>query len=419
MKNKFIFAFILIPICFIYSQQGNWNIVGEMQYPVAGGEILFNGMQETPKFYLLGGYSLDNYSKKVNWIQEYDVLNAAWNMYPFSMNSPRSSFIADLWDSTIVYLGGSQDDSLEAFDFLNGHASVVNDTNKYFNRLNASGHVIGNDLFIIGGTNGTNNDSFPFIVDYNLKQKKITYSFSFLNYFKDAQDIMTVVVDSTIYLIGGVIDQKIVNSINKFDISNRTLSLLPQSILSIRAGGCAVYNSYSKKLYIVGGYDELNSALSTVDVIEFNEDGTLNISNGTHLKIARKYPMVISYKDKIYVFGGYDTVGKVVSETEVYVDTNITYVTQSFIPKEYLLFQNFPNPFNPTTKINFDLPMESHVTLKIYNILGEEVTTLVNKQMTAGHQSVAFNAFKLASGMYIYRIEAGNFVQVKKMLLMK
>jgi len=89
------------------------------------------------------------------------------------------------------------------------------------------------------------------------------------------------------------------------------------------------------------------------------------------------------------------------------------------LPTEFALFQNFPNPFNPTTNIRFDIPKESNVTLKIYNILGEEVAKLVDKVMPAGHQSVTFDASKLASGMYIYRIQATDFVQVKKMLLMK
>lgn len=89
------------------------------------------------------------------------------------------------------------------------------------------------------------------------------------------------------------------------------------------------------------------------------------------------------------------------------------------LPTEYALYQNFPNPFNPTTNIKFALPNESNVTLKIYNILGEEVATLVNKVMNAGFHTVSFDASKLTSGMYIYRIEAENFVQVKKMLLMK
>jgi hypothetical protein len=88
-------------------------------------------------------------------------------------------------------------------------------------------------------------------------------------------------------------------------------------------------------------------------------------------------------------------------------------------PSQFVLEQNYPNPFNPTTKIKFDLPKESNVTLKIFNMLGQEVITLVNKVMLPGHQEVIFNASELASGMYIYRIQAGNFVQTKKSLLMK
>ncbi|MCX6170063.1 MAG: T9SS type A sorting domain-containing protein [Ignavibacteriales bacterium] len=98
---------------------------------------------------------------------------------------------------------------------------------------------------------------------------------------------------------------------------------------------------------------------------------------------------------------------------------NTDVATTEEIPTEFALMQNFPNPFNPTTNIKFALPKESNVTLKIYNILGEEVANLVNKVMPAGYHTVNFDATKLASGMYIYRIEAGSFVQVKKMLLMK
>ncbi|MHB9040135.1 MAG: T9SS type A sorting domain-containing protein, partial [Melioribacteraceae bacterium] len=98
---------------------------------------------------------------------------------------------------------------------------------------------------------------------------------------------------------------------------------------------------------------------------------------------------------------------------------NTDVATTEEIPTEFALSQNFPNPFNPTTNIKFALPKESNVTLKIYNILGEEVANLVNKVMPAGYHTVNFDATRYASGMYIYRIEAGSFVQVKKMLLMK
>ncbi len=89
------------------------------------------------------------------------------------------------------------------------------------------------------------------------------------------------------------------------------------------------------------------------------------------------------------------------------------------IPTVFALEQNYPNPFNPTTVIEFALPKQSDVKLAIYNILGEKVAELVNSAMVAGYHSVDFNATNLASGMYIYRIQAGNFVSVKKMMLLK
>ncbi len=89
------------------------------------------------------------------------------------------------------------------------------------------------------------------------------------------------------------------------------------------------------------------------------------------------------------------------------------------IPNEYALMQNYPNPFNPSTTIQFALPKAGVVSLKVYNILGEEVAELINREMNAGFQSINFDASHLSSGLYFYRISAGNFVDVKKMLLLK
>ena len=89
------------------------------------------------------------------------------------------------------------------------------------------------------------------------------------------------------------------------------------------------------------------------------------------------------------------------------------------LPYTYALLQNYPNPFNPGTNINFSLEKASNVTLSIYNILGQKVATLVNSYMQAGSYTYQFDAGKLASGVYIYRIEAGTFISAKKMILMK
>ena len=89
------------------------------------------------------------------------------------------------------------------------------------------------------------------------------------------------------------------------------------------------------------------------------------------------------------------------------------------IPNKYELAQNYPNPFNPSTTIQFAIPKAGMVSLKVYNILGEEVATLINREMNAGFQSVNFDASNLSSGLYFYRISASNFLDVKKMLLLK
>jgi hypothetical protein len=89
------------------------------------------------------------------------------------------------------------------------------------------------------------------------------------------------------------------------------------------------------------------------------------------------------------------------------------------IISSYQLSQNYPNPFNPSTVINFQVPVSTHVSLKVYDILGKEVKTLVDARKEAGAYSVVLNANDLPGGIYFYRIQAGDFVQAKKLTLLK
>jgi len=89
------------------------------------------------------------------------------------------------------------------------------------------------------------------------------------------------------------------------------------------------------------------------------------------------------------------------------------------LPTEYRLEQNYPNPFNPSTIIKFGIPERTNVVIKIYDILGSEVITLINQEMDIGWYEVQFNASNYSSGIYIYRMQAGNYISTKKMLLVK
>jgi hypothetical protein len=89
------------------------------------------------------------------------------------------------------------------------------------------------------------------------------------------------------------------------------------------------------------------------------------------------------------------------------------------VPAKHELAQNYPNPFNPSTTIRYELPTDGFVTLKVFDLLGREVATLVNEEQKADYHKVTFDASRLASGVYFYRLQAGQFTAVKRLMVLK
>jgi len=129
-------------------------------------------------------------------------------------------------------------------------------------------------------------------------------------------------------------------------------------------------------------------------------------------------PENLRYTNTALLTGGSD--GKPLGDLNWFPE-QITSVTKApaGVPASFDLSQNYPNPFNPSTKIDFTIPSSSQVVLKVFNVLGQEVASLVNGTMTAGSHTVTFDASKLASGVYLYKITAGSFVSTRKMVLLK
>jgi len=135
------------------------------------------------------------------------------------------------------------------------------------------------------------------------------------------------------------------------------------------------------------------------------------------------YNVATVFQDPRYYTGGFGAVLKAVVAWTVSNGGLITGVNNNTVisnnPVSFSLSQNYPNPFNPSTTINYTIPKSGLVSLKIYDIVGKEVVSLVNEVKNAGSYNLQFNASNLSSGTYFYRLESGSFVETKKMLLLK
>ncbi len=173
-------------------------------------------------------------------------------------------------------------------------------------------------------------------------------------------------------------------------------------------------------------------------VARFNSDGTLDNSFGTNGSALTVFPggdstddearaVAVQSNGKVvvagYSFGNslfYPLYSGYAFALARYLPQGPTAVRENTVlPGKYTLYQNYPNPFNPSTTINYQLPANSQVTLKVYDVLGREVTTLVNERESAGSYSIKFDGSSLPSGVYFYRLQTSSFMQTKKLVLIK
>jgi len=126
----------------------------------------------------------------------------------------------------------------------------------------------------------------------------------------------------------------------------------------------------------------------------------------------------VSFTDSVNgtAVGYYGTILRTTNGGVTFVEANNEI---SLPPTAYFLYQNYPNPFNPSTKIEFRITDLEFVSLKVYDILGNEITTLLNEELPAGEHAVEFNGLGLSSGIYFYQLRAGSLLETKKMILLR
>jgi hypothetical protein len=180
-----------------------------------------------------------------------------------------------------------------------------------------------------------------------------------------------------------------------------------------------IYRAYADMDNVLGDYTmiaEWNFSIdSTPTYIDYNVWANCDYSASVpHFNVRYKIKAVDN-TDWTSVFSDFVSNQSLV----VKINTPDNYTNNSNLPNSFNLYQNYPNPFNPETNIQYDLPKDVFVSIKIYDLLGREIKTLVNEFKNAGSYIVSFNGSEFASGIYFYKIKAENFVQVKRMVLIK
>ncbi len=180
---------------------------------------------------------------------------------------------------------------------------------------------------------------------------------------------------------------------NKYNVANQIFNLILQQYPNTPIAINVMFEKFFAALNIIENRELAGQFLSDLQSLEINDNDFL---------------MRLHMAETLYNQSGNSHMSK---PTNSHDEINEV--------MEYALFNNFPNPFNPSTTINYQLPQNGLVTLKVYDILGKEVATLVNEQKIQGSYSANFDASKLASGVYIYQLRVNDFVSSKKMLLLK
>jgi hypothetical protein len=373
--------------------------------------------------FVSGGYS-EQLQTNVDWLQKFNTSQDVWKIIG-NMNNPRYGLTGGIYQDSAYVSGGVHEDSqesksLEKWNYQTSILTQIIDTSSYFDRIFAAGVLLNNKYYIFGGNPYIIGDStdLPYIVEYDISTKTVIYTDNTTFYGEILpEQQMVSAIGNDIFIFGGV-RIGISSKIYKFDTITKTFEELSIEMSEPRAAGAAVFFNQTGEIYIIGGYNENSPALNSVDIFRFDGQNYV-IEPGPEIKIPRSQLMAINSESNLYVMGGFNINGEVISDIEKLVSSTTSVEDTDIMPHRIELYQNYPNPFNPATTISFYLPTNSYTELTVIDVNGEIVANLIARELAAGKHNVEFNGALLSSGIYFYTLKAGNSIISQKMLLLK
>jgi N-acetylneuraminic acid mutarotase len=418
-KISILFFLLSINIKISFAQEGYWNVISTMPTPVKNCQaVVIDSL-----IYIIGGFS-DTKQEGTDLVQSYNPETNTWKNAGI-ISTSRYGLIAKNYHDSLLIFGGSTSDSLgsDYIEFWNRVSnSIKYSSNINFNRTFSTSEIYNDNLYIFGGYASklySDTTKLPYIVEYNIPQEKVTYTDTTL--YNDVKPIlqMSVLVNDEIYIFGGV-KYGITKEVFKFNTSTHKYEQIFPDLMQARAGGVAIYDGM-ENIYIIGGSNESTLSLSSMEIFTLYPTGAVN-RMAPELNFPRTEFAAVKYKNSIYVFGGKNSLEQIVPEVEVFFQGSATAIKdfQQYTNKaDFELNANYPNPFNSSTTINYRLYKPGIVKVKVFNLLGYEIKTLVNENKPAGFHKVLFDASSLASGFYIVQLTVNTNSTFNKILLLK
>ena len=420
----FVFRVILMSIIplqmslFIYAQGGVWTTRADM----LNARGYLSTCSVNGKIYAVGG-GID-IAKTSSAVEEYDPVTNIWTAKPNLPESRMGQALCQVNGKIYVFGGavsalGNICSNVYSYDpSIDTCWNIESDMNAVRGYFSAS--VVNGKIYLIGGANIPNSNGLNTLEEYDPETGKYTLR----KPMPTARSLLaTAVVKGKIYAIGGAETKygPVLNTLEEYDPSTNTWTTKADMHT---ARGWLAASVVNDKIYVIGGASDSNTNpnLESVEVYDPLTDTWAEIES---MLTARRTHSACAVDERVYVIGGitggWGNLGQVSGKVEAYTPQSATSIineeSQNLV--NFLLFQNFPNPFNPSTTILYSIPKESFVTIKVYNNLGKEIATLVNKRKAKGNYAIDFNSRNLSSGIYFYQLKTGEYISTKKMILLK
>jgi len=418
LKSMLVILFIL---CFtsISLAQGWW----ETKAPIPTARGYLSTCVVDGKIYAIGGgFNASTGSKNV---EVYDPVTDSWTIKN-NLSEPMCASSTTQVNGKIYIIGGASSPLGTVYSSVYEYDPVtevlIRKQDMPTGRLTLSTSVLNGKIFAIGGAKSTSN--------YQAEKTVEEYDPA-TDTWKSKADMLTAkaflstaVVNGKIYAIGGA-STKLGPVLITVEEYNPTTDTWTQKADLNTARGWLAASEVNGNIYAFAGASDADSNpnISSIELYNPMSDEWTIIDS---IPTARRTLCSNVVEGVVYtiagITGGWGNLSVASDKVEAYTPQVVSVEENpisEIIPCEYLLSQNYPNPFNPTTTIKYSIPELSFVTIKIYDVLGSEVATLVNEEKSEGSYELNWNAVNLPSGVYFYRIQAGNFIDTKKMILLR